>query len=317
MPSPKWECFVVNIGGSFVRAAYFEHGADTPTCESRRESSKTPDDLIAVLEALRNSMLPGRHPSQVVLALPGPFDKDGNLTAAPTLFSSSDADWTGLARRLRSIWSRSTVRFVNDVSAYGRYVAGHGRRDFAVVNIGSGVGHKLYTEGRETVGVHGRGGELGHLVDRLIPPQLQCDCGHRQHVGAISSGRGFYRFVQWKYEGRVTPAEWEVLCDDAGQLSPTNVIEQWHNGNDLIRAAVSEAMRPLGSAIAGLHLGAGTEESLRLVGAQTRTKLRVRSWRVRSVHGCRMMSPLRPNMNSKSRDSGPWRTSILTPMIYR
>ena len=90
---------------------------------------------------------------------------------------------------------------LNDLAAAGfRYVA-EGLSDFAIVTVGSGVGHKVFLGGRPLAGVNGRGGEIGHLRVDFSADALACDCGGFGHVGGLASGRGAVALVR-RHTGR-------------------------------------------------------------------------------------------------------------------
>jgi C7-cyclitol 7-kinase len=127
-------------------------------------------------------------------AFPGPVQGRGVLLALPTmlgpdsrpLFPIDIAD--SLAVRLPGM----SIRVLNDVSAAGYRFVPEGS-DFAIFTLGSGIGLKVFIDGKPRVGPHGFGGELTHMVfDRSLNAPM-CDCGDRGHLGALASGRAWQR----------------------------------------------------------------------------------------------------------------------------
>src|SRR6185312_8922728 len=114
---------------------------------------------------------------------PGPIAPTGEILAAPTLWPGVPIEPFTLGARLERAWPGLRVRVLNDVTAVGlAYVAG-GRESFCVVTVSSGIGHKVFLDGRPVTGPSGRGGEIGHVVVDPRPEAPECDCGGRGHLG--------------------------------------------------------------------------------------------------------------------------------------
>jgi len=125
----------------------------------------------------------------ISVGFPGPVRADGFVYRAPTLLGS---DFMGGWWPPMLCTSGRSIPYVimNDVSAAAKGVLGDGTEtNSAVINMGSGLGVKVFVKGQERSGPNGRGGELGHWRvtndDRFV-----CDCGGRGHLGAVASGRG-------------------------------------------------------------------------------------------------------------------------------
>ena len=144
--------------------------------------------ILAAVGDLAGKALGARQPRVVVVAYPGPIDDHGNVLAMPTLLGRADGKFD-LGAACRRLWPDAVVHTMNDVTAAGyRYVA-TGLQDFAIVTVGSGIGHKLFLDGRPRVGPRGRGGEIGHLRLDRAPDAVECECGGRGHLGGLASGR--------------------------------------------------------------------------------------------------------------------------------
>src|SRR5207253_5772742 len=95
------------------------------------------------------------------------------------------------------LWPGRPVLAVNDLTAAGARYVDLGHRDFGVLTLGSGVGGKLFVDGRPLLGSAGYGGEIGHWRVPGAPP-IACDCGGIGHLSALASGRGIVRLARWR-----------------------------------------------------------------------------------------------------------------------
>jgi predicted NBD/HSP70 family sugar kinase len=155
---------------------------------------------------------------------------------------------------------------MNDLTAAGHRYVDVGLRDFCILTVGSGIGHKVFLAGRPQVGEGGRGGEIGHLRVDFRPDALACDCGGRGHVGALASARGTIRMARAAAERDPMGFSQSSLSrlahrDDAGAFNPTgeeiafafSASDAW--ASNVVRTAASY----LGIALAAIHLDVGIE----------------------------------------------------------
>jgi glucokinase len=250
----------INIGGTTVKWAVIDDDTQTITGLRQLAAPATPARLGAMLRSMKDE-LPCQ-PRRVAIGFPGPISPLGELTSAVTLWPDADLTDFSLPKVVHAVWPSTRVHVINDVSAYGQYLLREGWQDFCVLNIGSGVGAKLYVNGRETTGVNGRGGEIGHWVDAALGADCLCDCGGRGHIGAMSSGRGALRLAQ-RLSDR-DPARWRASMLGRGVDVPATI-----SSEALVAAALSEdefatqiiadAMRPMGRVAALIHLVIGCE----------------------------------------------------------
>lgn len=233
---------VAEVGGTTLRA-----GRYTDRISSRR-SAPTPNHrdgatgYNAVLQALSGLCVDLTEVDAISVAFPGPVDRAGTVLATPTVLGRSEP--FALSAAVAELWPRLPVVVLNDLTAAGyRYVAA-GLRDFAIVTVGSGVGHKVFVDGAPLTGPQGRGGEIGHLRVDFSPDAIACDCGGFGHVGGLASGRGVCALVH-RATGRV--------------LSGPQVVAAYRAGDRDVAACVAEGSRYLGQAMAAIHLDTGIE----------------------------------------------------------
>ena len=154
------------------------------------------EDLLVFITNYTNHAIGHFGAQSVVIAIPGPVDKNGAVLALPTMWGPDSQEMCplDLVGMLKVRLPEMMINVMNDVSAAGyRFVTDGG--DFAIFTLGSGVGLKVFIDGKPQVGPYGRGGELTHMV---FNPSLEaplCDCGGRGHLGALVSGRAWQRRV--------------------------------------------------------------------------------------------------------------------------
>jgi predicted NBD/HSP70 family sugar kinase len=267
---------VLEVGGTSLRAARFD--SDRRVLE-RRQTAPTPNHLDtahpasqqAVLDAMRSLaalVLDGDDPASVAVAYPGPLDKAGRVLAAPTVLGSASAEPFPLQEACEEMWPGATVHTMNDLTAAGYHYVGTGLRDFAVVTVGSGIGHKVFLDGRPRIGPHGRGGEIGHLRLDYSVGAPSCECGGRGHLGALASGRGTVAGVRRRavadpqgYAGSAIAAR----VPDLNRIDGPAVAAAFRERDTFTVAAVHDAARYLGQGLAAVHVDTGVE-SIVLVG---------------------------------------------------
>jgi predicted NBD/HSP70 family sugar kinase len=258
----------VELGGTTARAALVETTSwglvdriDRPSPQPGTTDADRHDPIVAAIADLAADVLDGRSPEAVGIAFPGPIDPAGRVLAAPTLLRmGASPEPFDLRAACRRLWPGAAVEVLNDLTAAGFYYASTGLSDFAVVTVGSGVGHKVFLDGVPRVG-HGRGGELGHLRMDLADDAALCDCGGRGHLGALASGRGTVAGIA--RAALADPAAWarSALSDVApAMIDGLDVARAFRAGDPFTVAEVRKAVRYLGQALAAVHLDTGIEQ---------------------------------------------------------
>jgi glucokinase len=273
---PALPILVVEVGGTFLGAAFFDPARRVL---ERRRTAPTPNYLDgeraglqrAVLDAIRTlaaQVLDGDEPAIVAVAYPGPLDEAGRVLATPTVLGSSAGEPFLLQQACEDLWPGATVHTMNDLTAAGyRYVAA-GLRHFAVVTVGSGIGHKVFLDGRPRVGPGGRGGEIGHLRLDFSADAPPCDCGGRGHLGGLASGRGTVAGVRRRAASDPEGYAGSSLArhvDDPRRIDGPAVAAAYRADDAFTVAAVRDAARYLGQGLAAIHLDTGIERII-LVG---------------------------------------------------
>jgi glucokinase len=257
-----------DIGGTYLRAGLYDSEGDYLISRTQCEVPgfrQFPDlDLIALKKKLYETMIHLSHnlgltrPRLIGVAFPGPVDR-GDVLRAPTLWGGKGGR-ESVADRIRVIWPEAQVTVFNDLTAAGYYYIQHVKEDFCVVTVSSGIGLKVFSEGRPVLGPRSRGGELGHLRVVWGDEVPICDCGGLGHLGAVASGRA----TAWQIQRLVSvdPAAYANSVHggkDPEHLSNHEVANAFRNGDNWTQRLIRVMAQPLGWAIAAIHLIMGTE----------------------------------------------------------
>lgn len=272
---------VVEVGGTTIRAARYEpaerrlydrRAVDTPVpCQASPDG----DPHTAVLSVMANlaaDVLAGSPPDAAAVAYAGPVDRLGRVLAAPTVLGRGGDPPLPLGSACARLWPEADVHVLNDLTAAGYRYVGAGLRDFAIVTVGSGIGHKVFLDGRPLLGPGHRGGEIGHLRLDFAADAPRCDCGGAGHLGALASGRGTVNLLRRCAEG--DPAGFRAsslgqAVGDPESLDGLVVAAAYRSGDAFTVAGVAAAVRYLGQGLAAIHLDSGVEHFI-LVGGFAR-----------------------------------------------
>lgn len=232
--------FGVDLGGTTVKLAFFDREGnmldkwEIPTVTADGGKQILPDIADAINGYLAQK---GIDKSQVIgigIGVPGPVDGKGVVNRCVNLgwgvFNIHEAlsELTGLP-----------VKAGNDanVAALGEAWkgGGNGCENMIMATLGTGVGGGIIINGRPVDGVHGAGGEIGHLV--LEPKETEpCGCGKygcvEQYCSATGVVRVAKRFMAAKDTESTLRGIENLTCKDvfdagkAGDVLALEILEQ-------------------------------------------------------------------------------------------
>lgn len=272
---------VVEVGGTTLRAARFDpqrrvlcdrRTADTPNHCAGGSTVDLQERVLAAIAQLAGEVFPDGSPDVAAVAYPGPVDAEGRVLAAPTVLGRSGDPPFPLREACAALWPGAATLVVNDLTAAGYRYVGAGLRDFAILTIGSGIGHKVFLDGAPLLGPAARGGEIGHLRLDFSSDAPVCDCGGRGHLGGLGSGRGTVARVRRRAAAHPAAFQASLLGSSgvpAERLDGPAVAAGYLAADPFTTAAVGEAVRYLGQGLAAIHLDTGVERFL-LVGGFAR-----------------------------------------------
>ena len=192
--------FGIDLGGTTVKIAYFdEEGTlldkwEIPTVTADGGSAILPDIAASVNSYLESKQICKDQIIGIGIGVPGPVDKEGTVNKCVNLgwgvinIPKILGGLTGLA-----------VTAGNDanVAALGEAWKGGGQgcNDMVFATLGTGVGGGIVIGGEVVHGVHGAGGEIGHITLNRYETDT-CGCGKRGCAEQYCSATGIVHIAQ-------------------------------------------------------------------------------------------------------------------------
>jgi predicted NBD/HSP70 family sugar kinase len=177
---------LVDVDGNFLGDP---HGNGEGVAEARTLAATDVDTVVDGIAALVNRLLASQpdldDPLGLGIELSGQVDAAGGVVRRSHRMGWRDpvplADLLEVATGHRTLVEHDTKSLVLAEQMFGR---GRGRRSFAVVTAGYGIGTGLVINHNLWRGATGTAGELGHVV--VDPGGRPCNCGHRGCLETIA-----------------------------------------------------------------------------------------------------------------------------------
>jgi 3-dehydroquinate synthetase/predicted NBD/HSP70 family sugar kinase len=265
------DALVFDIGGTNLRAGRYSLSEqklisikkkNTPNSWNMLSEGSPYDALIKEMTELGKSLFPGEEPGIVTIGFPGPITPAGEILSTPTIWGDQFKGSASLISYLQSFWPHSKVNVINDVSAAGYFLKDQYTEDFCVITVSSGIGSKLFINGKPYTGAMGRGGEIGHWVTDTSDEALTCECGGKGHLGGISSGRG--ALAHAKMQAKLEPNAFKI--SHLGRTRPnyteiTNeaLVTAYSANDEWAKTIIDKTAKQLAKAIALIHTTTGME----------------------------------------------------------
>ena len=192
--------FGVDLGGTTVKIAYFDETGkmlskwEIPTVRANDGKQILPDIAASIKGYLQENTIDPDSILGVGIGVPGPVLPDGSVNGCINL------GWGVLP--IETELSRLTgfgVKAGNDatVAALGECWKGGGRgcENMVFATLGTGVGGGIVVGGKAIHGVHGAGGEIGHMVLNREETEV-CGCGKTGCVEQYCSATGIVRLAK-------------------------------------------------------------------------------------------------------------------------
>jgi predicted NBD/HSP70 family sugar kinase len=254
---------VFDLGGTNLRAGSFDLATGTITCAARIASDvvrEGADSVRALHDALADlaCRVGDGAPRAVGMAVPGPVH-NGVAGKLPSLLGPSYDGHLDFQALGEGLWPGARVYACNDLTAAGQLYVARGGADFGVLTLGSGVGGKLFVNGRPLLGRAGYGGEIGHWRVPGAAP-IACDCGGVGHLSALASGRGVVRLARWTAEQNPEAfAQSSLASLGASALTAPAITAAFNAGDRWAADLMLTSAQALGAGIAACALAAGLE----------------------------------------------------------
>ena len=192
--------FGVDLGGTTVKIAYFNQEGtilskwEIPTVTANGGAQILPDIAASVNGFVEDNKIDRNSLIGIGIGVPGPVNNEGvvnkciNLGWGVIHVPQVLGELTGLS-----------VCAGNDanVAALGEAWKGGGQgcQNMVLATFGTGVGGGIVVGGRMIHGVHGAGGELGHMTVNREETE-QCGCGNRGCLEQYCSATGIVRIAK-------------------------------------------------------------------------------------------------------------------------
>ena len=192
--------FGIDLGGTTVKIAYFdEEGSlldkwEIPTVTADGGSAILPDIAASVNGYLAEKNIDKSSIIGIGIGVPGPVDNQGTVNKCVNL------GW-GVSNIPEILGGRTglAVTAGNDanVAALGEAWKGGGQgcKNMVFATLGTGVGGGIVIGGEVVHGVHGAGGEIGHITLNRYETD-KCGCGKRGCAEQYCSATGIVRIAQ-------------------------------------------------------------------------------------------------------------------------
>ncbi len=202
--------FGVDLGGTTVKIAYFDengtllHKWEIPTVTSGGGRQILPDIAASIRDYLASNSIADTDILGIGIGVPGPVDNTGMVNKCINL------GWGvfNIQQELSAL-TGLPVRAGNDatVAALGECWKGGGQgcRSMVLATLGTGVGGGIIVDGRVLHGIHGAGGEIGHMVLNRSETE-QCNCGKYGCVEQYCSATGIVRLAKKALAASTAPS---------------------------------------------------------------------------------------------------------------
>ena len=192
--------FGVDLGGTTVKIAYFDTTGnmldkwEIPTNTENAGEKILPDIAAAIQQYIDSHNIDRSSLIGIGIGVPGPVSTRGVVNKCVNL------GWGVFNIEVElSKLTNLPVQAGNDanVAALGESWKGGGAgcENVVMATLGTGVGGGIIIEGKMVAGVHGAGGEIGHLVLNRNETEV-CGCGKRGCVEQYCSATGIVRIAK-------------------------------------------------------------------------------------------------------------------------
>lgn len=263
----KEYAFGIDLGGTTAKIGLFTTTGDllekweVPTDTSDQGVRILPNLAAAVQDKMAQRSLRPDQIEGVGLGVPGPV-QDSSVVAivCANLGGWGDCD---AGAQLSQLLGGLRVQVGNDanVAALGEIWMGaaKGCRSAVMVTLGTGVGGGVVADGKLIEGVHGAGGEIGHIT---VNPQetAQCGCGKHGCLEQYSSATGVVRCMN-----KLLKQNPDVPCTLRGRdFAAKDVFDAARSGDKLAQQEVEDMTLTLALALG--NIAAITDPEMFLVG---------------------------------------------------
>ena len=251
----KEYAFGIDLGGTTAKIGLFTtSGALLEKWEVATDTSNAGEHILenlaaAVLGKMKEQSIQPEQVEGVGIGVPGPV-LDSSIVP---IVCANLGGWgeRNVSAQLSGLLDGLKVLVGNDanVAALGEIWMGaaKGAKNAVMVTLGTGVGGGVVVNGKVIDGVHGAGGEIGHITVNRLETAV-CGCGKRGCLEQYSSATGVVRCMK-----KLLDENPDTPCVLRGtEFAAKDVFDAARNGDALAAREVDEMSDTLGMALANI-----------------------------------------------------------------
>lgn len=250
-------CFGVDVGGTTVKIGCFDKEGhliskwEIPTRKESQGKYILPDVAESLKERMEMDGIELENVQGIGIGVPGPVLANGTVERCVNL-GWGHTDMKGI---LRQYFPGVDIEAGNDanVAALGEVWrgAGRGKKNAVMVTLGTGVGGGVVIDGKIVSGVHGMGGEIGHIHIR-DEDQDTCNCGGHGCLEQTASATGLVR--EAKRLLAADPENTSSMLEYGEKLEAKDIVACAVQGDELALKAIDTMSFYLGRALASIAM---------------------------------------------------------------
>ena len=251
----KEYAFGIDLGGTTAKIGLFTtSGALLEKWEVATDTSNAGEHILenlaaAVLGKMKEKSIQPEQVEGVGIGVPGPV-LDSSIVP---IVCANLGGWgeRNVSAQLSGLLDGLKVLVGNDanVAVLGEIWMGaaKGAKNAVMVTLGTGVGGGVVVNGKVIDGVHGAGGEIGHITVNRHETAV-CGCGKRGCLEQYSSATGVVRCMK-----KLLDENPDIPCVLRGtEFAAKDVFDAARNGDALAAREVDEMSDTLGMALANI-----------------------------------------------------------------
>ena len=250
-------CFGVDVGGTTVKIGCFDKEGhliskwEIPTRKESQGKYILPDVAESLKERMEMDGIELENVQGIGIGVPGPVLANGTVERCVNL-GWGHTDMKGI---LRQYFPGVDIEAGNDanVAALGEVWrgAGRGKKNAVMITLGTGVGGGVVIDGKIVSGVHGMGGEIGHIHIR-DEDQDTCNCGGHGCLEQTASATGLVR--EAKRLLQAAPEKTSSMLEYGEKLEAKDIVACAVQGDELALKAIDTMSFYLGRALASIAM---------------------------------------------------------------
>lgn len=244
----------LDLGGTKLLGLIINRSADILL--RRRYATPRGNEAVkaSIIDLLAELLDAGRavdaHPSGIAICAPGFLDSQAGV-----MMDAENLAVENLSL-VQPVFDRFKLptRLFHDVKAAtlaeALFGAGRGRKNFAFLNIGTGVSVGLYLDGKVYQGATGKAGEIGHIA--LVPVGAGKPCGLDERLEMQVSGPAMAARAEKVLEGTPRSIMLELAAHNRGQVTSQVIEAAALRGDELALRVIEETADILGLVVGNL-----------------------------------------------------------------